>query len=346
MAESPASPKTCAPVPSLICLGRSPDADLTYRHLVRSGPATARAIAADLGMERPRVVTALDELATVHAVRARTAPHRAATWHAMPPADVEAALRRPARTGAPHDGAPDASAYQAAGISIELGDELRCLPSRAATRARLAELVAVAGHEHLGMHPEAVFDPASLQAAAPMDRELLRRGVRMRVLGVQPEDEEYRAHRTAAPTSVPAYRLAAGLPGKLLIIDRKVALFPVAPDDLDRGYLEATQAPVVAALVALFERYWDRADLPKECPMPQIVLDPRERALIALLAQGHTDATAARALRVSPRSVSAMLRSLMDRLHVDNRFQLGLALGAAHAVVAPAAPTTSSEEQS
>jgi len=54
----------------------------------------------------------------------------------------------------------------------------------------------------------------------------------------------------------------------------------------------------------------------------------REQSLIGLLAAGHTDASAARALGVSPRSVSSMVRSLMDRVGADNRFQLGLALGA------------------
>jgi DNA-binding NarL/FixJ family response regulator len=59
-----------------------------------------------------------------------------------------------------------------------------------------------------------------------------------------------------------------------------------------------------------------------------LTLDSRERTLILLLAAGHTDASAARRLRVSPRTVTNILRNLMDRLCVDNRFQLGVALGA------------------
>ena len=61
--------------------------------------------------------------------------------------------------------------------------------------------------------------------------------------------------------------------------------------------------------------------------LPKITLSERERELIALLAQGHTDASAAEHLSISPRSVTNILRSLMDRLGVENRFQLGLALG-------------------
>jgi DNA-binding CsgD family transcriptional regulator len=57
------------------------------------------------------------------------------------------------------------------------------------------------------------------------------------------------------------------------------------------------------------------------------MLSAREKALVELLAAGHTDASAARRLGISPRTVSYALQSLMDRLEVENRFQLGLALG-------------------
>jgi DNA-binding CsgD family transcriptional regulator len=64
-----------------------------------------------------------------------------------------------------------------------------------------------------------------------------------------------------------------------------------------------------------------------ELGLPKILLSGRERELISLLAQGHTDVSAAERLNISSRSVTNILRSLMDRLGVENRFQLGLALG-------------------
>jgi DNA-binding NarL/FixJ family response regulator len=69
--------------------------------------------------------------------------------------------------------------------------------------------------------------------------------------------------------------------------------------------------------------------------MPRIDLAARERALVDLLAQGHTDSSAARELRISARTVSTIVRSLMDRCGVDNRFQLGLALGVWHLAAPP-----------
>ncbi|MFJ6749161.1 MULTISPECIES: helix-turn-helix transcriptional regulator [unclassified Streptomyces] len=56
-------------------------------------------------------------------------------------------------------------------------------------------------------------------------------------------------------------------------------------------------------------------------------LDERQRRLISLLVAGHTDASAAHRLGVSTRTVTNILRLLMDRLGVDNRFQLGVAIG-------------------
>lgn len=57
------------------------------------------------------------------------------------------------------------------------------------------------------------------------------------------------------------------------------------------------------------------------------ILNQREEELVRLLMAGHTDASAARRLQVSPRTVTTMLRGLMDRLSVNNRFQLGISLG-------------------
>jgi DNA-binding CsgD family transcriptional regulator len=77
--------------------------------------------------------------------------------------------------------------------------------------------------------------------------------------------------------------------------------------------------------------------------LPKITLSDRERALIALLAEGHTDVTAAEQLQISARSVTNILRGLMDRLGVENRFQLGLALGIMRKASVPAATVSRKE---
>ena len=71
---------------------------------------------------------------------------------------------------------------------------------------------------------------------------------------------------------------------KLVVLDRSIALFPVDPGNLDRGYLEVSQGPVVSALVALFEKHWASGRDGWEEILPEVTLSSRERALVALLA--------------------------------------------------------------
>lgn len=61
--------------------------------------------------------------------------------------------------------------------------------------------------------------------------------------------------------------------------------------------------------------------------VPSEKIEDRYKKLINLLATGHTDASAARRLGVSRRTVTYMVRSMMDGLGINNRFQLGIAIG-------------------
>ncbi|MGN9913569.1 LuxR C-terminal-related transcriptional regulator [Phytohabitans sp. LJ34] len=331
------------PIPSLVHWGRSADADLVYRTLVTFGPVTATDLERDLGLSRRRVVSALDELAAIDAVGFGPAStRRGQLWRATPPAQVFASLRR----GQVSKPSPPPGGPRTAVEDLVHGQGLRHLRTRALTRARVAELNAVATHEHLAMNPEQAFTAEVARAAVPMDRMLLNRGVHMRVLGVQAARSDPLLPHGRRPTeSTPDYREVATVPMKLIVVDRKVAFFPVDPDNFEHGYLEVAQAPVVSALVSLFERHWEAARDPWEWAVPQTALSPREYTLITLLANGHTDASAARELHISTRSVSNILRGLMDRLGVDNRFQLGLTLGALRAAEPAARPAAAAEEE-
>lgn len=326
-----------AAIPSLVPCGLSPDADLVYRTLVTRGPGCAKDLARSLGLPRRRILDALDDLAARDAaVLAPPARPEAAVWCAHPPAKVLPALRRARPRPRPVSYADPIRADQA--IGIPLSDGLRHLPSRAAARTRMADLVATARREHLAMNTEQSFEAEATRAAAPLDQVLLSRDVRVRVLGLHPADvDPLVPHGRRPPDRMPDYRQATETPMKLIVVDRAVALFPVDPGDFDRGYLEVAQQPVVGALVALFERNWEHARMPPAGGPTCAPLSAREQALITLLAAGHTDVSAARRMRISPRSVTNIMRSLMDRLGVDNRFQLGLMLGAQYAV-APRPP--------
>ncbi|MEV6631673.1 helix-turn-helix transcriptional regulator [Actinoplanes sp. NPDC051470] len=65
---------------------------------------------------------------------------------------------------------------------------------------------------------------------------------------------------------------------------------------------------------------------------PPSVLTERERGILTLLAGGASDEEAAAELGLSRRTVLYAMRGLMDRLGVENRFQLALLLGAAQTI--------------
>ncbi|MEJ3742783.1 helix-turn-helix transcriptional regulator [Actinomycetes bacterium KLBMP 9797] len=328
-----------------------------YRTITTLGPRSAGALARELGMPVHRVDEAFSVLRAVGAARMTSkgrSGRRRPMWVTLPPAQVVEALR--SRRLRRVDPEAQARTHQAVVTALEghgrfagcastawqFGDGVRYLPSRDVTRRRLAELMAVERREHLAINTEQSFESASARAAAPLMRQVADRGVAVRVVGLPPADHDLHVDAPLFDRPLYVHREAPELPMKLLVIDRQVALFPVDPRDFERGYLEVSQPAMVDALVTLFERTWMGANDPRYGEVPGVVLSDRERALIRLLAGGHTDATAAVRLRISVRSVSNIMRALMDRFGVQNRFQLGLALGAAR-LASPPSPLATQE---
>lgn len=323
-------------VPSLVRWGVSADADLVYRCLVSFGDQRAGEVAADLGLAGRRVRVALDELVDaglVHGGSPRVGHGvDAGSWRAVAPdAAVEAlrqrALRRLAAMPDPEPAGPESGPRAG-----------RLLPDLRATRQRIAQLVAVERAEHLAMNPEQAFTADALTIGSAIDADLLGRRVRVRSLGRPPADGDRSSAYAAEFVRLGGeYRLADRLPHKMMIFDRRVAIVAVDPIDLGRGSWEYTDPAAVESLLTLFVRQWSGATDPRRNGVPTVVLTQREKAVVALLADGHTDATAAKHLGMSTRTLTYTLRGLMDRFGVENRFQLGLALGAMRAATPPGA---------
>lgn len=196
------------------------------------------------------------------------------------------------------------------------GPQVQRIPAdRVAARAR--ELLSRVRHEHLAMYAAMTVDDEAVQRALPAARERRARGVRLRTMA--PIGAATPAVSAADLAALDGdHRRAVGLPTSLTVLDRRVALLPAAQDDPEAGYLEIWFRPLVAGLIALFERHWSTA--------PPPALSARERAVVALLAEGRTDAAVARRLGISERTVTATVRALMDRYGARSRFQLALEL--------------------
>ncbi|WP_236048360.1 helix-turn-helix domain-containing protein [Paractinoplanes ovalisporus] len=282
-------------VPSLTRWGLSSDADLLFRTMTTQGAQSAGTLSQGLDLPIWRVTEALEELRVAGAARMT-----GTTWACAPVGQAVSGLRarRPA-------------------VSV---DGMRHLPSEQLVRRRMTELMT---NDH----------DLATQVLGRHSRQLLARreapGTAMKLLAIGPIDVSgLTGSTTTRVLRSPCPSVLAALPAKLLMIDDRVALFPADPQDTGRGWLEVAQPAFLRMLTALFDHLWKVAGRPAP-DAPSASLTDRERALITLLARRHTDASAAATLRISVRSVTNLVRRLMDRYGVENRFQLGLALGAA-----------------
>jgi DNA-binding CsgD family transcriptional regulator len=312
-------------VPALTSIGLSPSADLTYRYLAGVGGQRVADISRTLGIPPRRVRLALDELADVGAAATVAQPGRPVNsvrlWQAAGSERVAAEVRhrRQQLAIAGHALRQLLARPAELGISITASGT-RPIGSLAMARNRLVELVAVERHEHLVMNPDMAFSPDEVRIAAPASQLIRRRGIEIRDLGVPPAPDDATGELVADLAAGGAqFRVLPSVPAKMMIFDRSTALIR-----LDRGFLEITDAPIVAGLVELFLTRWDRA---AEYKVRDVMdLTARERAAIELLAAGLTDTAIAEELGVSIRTVAYTMRDLMSRFEVRNRFQLGLAL--------------------
>jgi len=123
-------------------------------------------------------------------------------------------------------------------------------------------------------------------------------------------------------------RILPDLPFKLIIVDRRWAMVPVAPGSEAERSIVVRPCSLFDALLATFETYWERAipfgGNPPRPAETTVELSDVDRKLLALLATGLTDERIAAHLGLGLRTVQRRVRALMDRLGAGNRFQAGL----------------------
>lgn len=338
-----------APIPSLTRWGLTSDADLVFRTLATFGAQLSRTLASELGLARQRIESALAELHECGAASPAAGSGRPPIWQSHPIDEVVRRLRT--RRFRPADRAQLTRSYHAVfhlldrqltgvGLPIDpvlagpLSRSVRYHPDRSLARQRMAQAMDSERHERLVINNEQ-SESADTSRVQPLDPSSFRSDLHRRVLGQPPSDGDTVSVEREQNLPGYAFRETTDTPMKLFVCDRRTAFMAADPADLERGYFEITHPGMLDTLVRLFEARWEAAVDPRVAGIPLIELSAREQSLIDLLAVGHTDVTAAQELRISARSVTNALRALMDRLGVDNRFQLGLALGAMDVTVPP-----------
>ncbi|NNM47901.1 LuxR C-terminal-related transcriptional regulator [Knoellia koreensis] len=144
----------------------------------------------------------------------------------------------------------------------------------------------------------AVFDPAILEA----DNILA-------VLRAREEGGELARFSNAVPFSA-------------IIVDDTAAVVDLSEfDGTGYGSLFVRSRPAVLGLISLFDRLWELGH-----PLDQSAAraSRHDQTILSMLATGVTDATIARQVGISQRTVERRVRALMDELGANTRFQAGV----------------------
>lgn len=213
--------------------------------------------------------------------------------------------------------------FRASARARQPGELVEVIAGAEASGRRFAQIQAAVAEEML------MFDrPPYVQAGGnPWQRPILERGVRWRAI-YAPESLAV----PGAPDTVQELRslgeearILDGLPMKLVIADRRIALLPLVADDVIGQTVVVHPSSLLDSLVMLFEALWQRA-IPFASPPAPASGGPAEedRRLIELLAMGLKDDAIARQLGLSTRTTRRRMKALSDELGARNRFQAGM----------------------
>lgn len=177
------------------------------------------------------------------------------------------------------------------------------------------------------LSPGGYLDEPAIRSATPLDLDTLARGAHIRILfqhstRKHKQTAKYAATITAAGAQI---RTTGVMPSRLLIYDNEAAVLPVDAEDTAAGVVLVRDQAVLGFLKRLFTHHWERgldftAEEEENGPDPTQL----ERDVLLLMAAGKKNEVIAHQLGVSPRSVSRIVATLMDRLGAASRFQAGV----------------------
>ncbi len=193
----------------------------------------------------------------------------------------------------------------------------------------LTGLVSECEEEMLTAQPQTGRDAQSLAAAALRDTQMLERGTRMRTLYQHSARRSSITHKyVAAVTARGAeVRTLDEFFNRMIVFDRRIAVIP-GRDDL-RVAIAIREPSVVAYLVDIFERTWERARpfTNRESSMMKDIAAEQRAMTIRMLIEGHSDPVSSKRLGVSPRTYAGYVADLKEEYEAETRFQLGYTMG-------------------
>ncbi|MYY05593.1 LuxR C-terminal-related transcriptional regulator [Streptomyces sp. ATexAB-D23] len=172
-------------------------------------------------------------------------------------------------------------------------------------------------------HPGGGRSPALLEQAFVRDRDMLRRGVRMRTLYQHTAryhlpTQEYARRMTAEGAEI---RTLSELFGRMVAFDGETVFIP-HQDDLDAAIV-IHDPSTVAYLCTTFDHAWSLAEPYQPAWTESSARDEVKQAIVRLLAEGMKDEMVARRLGMSLRTCRKHIAEIMEQLGAASRFQAG-----------------------
>ncbi|MGQ4372780.1 helix-turn-helix domain-containing protein [Streptomyces violaceoruber] len=318
--------------------GLSPDEESVYALLVTFGRAGAADLAERDGMPVERMDRVLESLTAKGLASPTDGVPR--LYQAAPP-DV-ALLPRLKRSAealdlAQHEAARLIESYRDTMRRRDAGQLLEVITGAEALRQHLRQIQTSVREEMLWFcKAQYVAMPSGSNTE---EFEALARGVRYRVLYEKAffDDEGAVDNVVAGVRAGEVARAVPQLPLRLAIADRAVAVFPLVAGGPHGSPEEPMTALVrdsnlLAALIALFERYWEDA-VPLDVddsgelsgtdgPAAPDALAPTDRRLLSLLVAGVADKAIASQMQLSRRTVQRRIQGMMERANAATRMQL------------------------
>jgi hypothetical protein len=193
----------------------------------------------------------------------------------------------------------------------------------------IESVVVDAEHELLTAQPQTGRSAQTLVAARERDFAALERGVRMRTLYQHSARRSSVTHQYVADVTRRGaeVRTLDEFFNRLIVVDRRIAVIP-HHEGLDAA-LAVRESSMVAYLVDMFERTWERARpfTNRETSMIKDIAAEQRAMTIRMLIEGHADPASAKRLGVSPRTYAGYVADLKDEFDAETRFQLGYSLG-------------------
>jgi DNA-binding CsgD family transcriptional regulator len=317
----------------LEALGVSLDAEKVYRSMLEEPRVGVTDIAVRHEWSTGRVRDALDELAKLSLLRPSWEDPGALRL-VSPEVGLSSLLAQQEAELLERQRQIAASRAAVAAVVADYADlrpsrqhaEIEQLVGVDAVRAWIEETAHAGLGEVMSFAPGGAQPAEQMEASKPLDQEALARGTTMRTLYLDSvrNDPATNAYMHWLVEQGGEVRTAATLPLRMTIFDRKMALIPVNPEHSEIGAVVQRGPGMVAALCALFEQTWQAANPVGTDRRPDDDgLNSQERAIITLLAQGHTDEVIARKLGVSVRTSRRITAELTLRLGARSRFQAG-----------------------